>query len=108
VPYGGTHSLVEQSLHSRLGAETTNGDGFGLGGYGAPATPGFFRSIEPAWNDQNLRELAARMWVRDSGELMGPGVWNEVPESTWGVVGPDREETQPFRPEAPWTSVPGA
>jgi hypothetical protein len=33
------------------------------------------------------------------------GVWNEVPESTWGVVGPDREETQPFRPKAPTTSI---
>ena len=25
------HSLIDQSLHSRLGAETTNGDGFGIG-----------------------------------------------------------------------------
>ena len=28
------HGLVDQSLHSRMGAETTNGDGFGLGWYG--------------------------------------------------------------------------
>ena len=34
------------------------------------------------------------------------GVWNEVPESTWGVIGPDREEMRPFRPKAPPTSVP--
>ena len=27
------HSLIDQSLHSRLGAETTNGDGFGIGWY---------------------------------------------------------------------------
>jgi len=27
------HSLVDQSLHSRLGATTTNGDGFGVGWY---------------------------------------------------------------------------
>ena len=59
--YGGTNSLVDQSLHSRLGAETTNGDGFGVGWYGAPATPGIFRSTEPAWNDQNLRELAGHI-----------------------------------------------
>ena len=59
--YGGTHSLVDQSLHSRLGAETTNGDGFGVGWYGAPATPGVFRSTEPAWNDSNLRELAGHV-----------------------------------------------
>ena len=55
------HSLVAQSLDSPLGAETVNGDGFGFGWYpkdpGAGNVPGLFRSIEPAWNDQNLREL---------------------------------------------------
>ncbi|AMB58593.1 class II glutamine amidotransferase [Microterricola viridarii] len=55
------HSLVAQSLDSPLGAETVNGDGFGFGWYpenaDAGAEPTFFRSIEPAWNDQNLREL---------------------------------------------------
>jgi glutamine amidotransferase len=56
--YGGAHSLVDQSLHSRLGAETTNGDGFGVGWYGEADTPGVFHSTEPAWNDHNLRELA--------------------------------------------------
>ena len=59
--YGGTNSLVDQSLHSRMGAETTNGDGFGVGWYGVPATPGIFKSTEPAWNDSNLRELAAHV-----------------------------------------------
>ena len=34
------HSLIDQSLHSRLGAETTNGDGFGLGWYDAGPAPG--------------------------------------------------------------------
>jgi predicted glutamine amidotransferase len=53
------NSLVVQSKHSRLGAETTNGDGFGVGWYGALPTPGIFRSTEPAWNDSNLRELAS-------------------------------------------------
>jgi glutamine amidotransferase len=55
------HSLIDQSLHSRLGAETTNGDGFGIGWYDAEPTPGVFRSIEPAWNDENLRELAGHI-----------------------------------------------
>jgi predicted glutamine amidotransferase len=36
----GTNSLVDQSLHSRLGAEPTNGDGFGVGWYGDPRDPG--------------------------------------------------------------------
>jgi glutamine amidotransferase len=55
------HSLIDQSLHSKLGAETTNGDGFGVGWYGVGETPGVFHSIEPAWNDRNLRELAAHI-----------------------------------------------
>jgi len=56
--YKPKYSLIVQSLHSRLGAETTNGDGFGVGWYGAQPTPGVFRGVEPAWNDRNLRELA--------------------------------------------------
>ncbi len=61
VLYGGTNSLIDQSLHSHLGAETTNGDGFGVGWYGAPATPGIFHSTEPAWNDRNLQEIAGHI-----------------------------------------------
>jgi predicted glutamine amidotransferase len=56
--YKPKHSLIDQSLHSRLGAETTNGDGFGIGWYGPEDQPAVFHSIEPAWNDRNLRELA--------------------------------------------------
>ena len=55
------HSLIDQSLHSTLGAETTNGDGFGIGWYGNEETPGTFHSVEPAWNDRNLRDLSAHL-----------------------------------------------
>lgn len=58
--YKPENSLVVQSKHSQLGAETTNGDGFGIGWYGASDTPGLFRSTDPAWNDRNLRELCAQ------------------------------------------------
>jgi predicted glutamine amidotransferase len=51
------HGIVDQSLHSRLGAEPTNGDGFGLGWYGSGDGPGLYRSVSPAWADANLREL---------------------------------------------------
>jgi predicted glutamine amidotransferase len=55
------HSVVKQSLNSPLGAETVNGDGFGFGWYPsgsvAGTTPAVFHSTEPAWNDENLREL---------------------------------------------------
>ncbi|MBO3089267.1 class II glutamine amidotransferase [Cellulomonas dongxiuzhuiae] len=57
--YKPANSLVLQSLHSRMGAEPTNGDGFGVGWYdGHAPEPGIFRSTEPAWSDPNLRELA--------------------------------------------------
>ena len=53
------HSLIDQSLHSRLGATTTNGDGFGVGWYDDTDAPRLYRTVHPAWNDRNLRELAA-------------------------------------------------
>jgi predicted glutamine amidotransferase len=66
--YQTAHSLIDQSLHSRLGVETTNGDGFGLGWYGAGNhVPGRYRSVSPAWSDPNLRDLAAHiespLWI---------------------------------------------
>src|SRR5215831_253517 len=57
--YRPKHSLIDQSLHSQLGVETTNGDGFGVGWYGEGKIPAVYKSIEPAWNDRNLRELAS-------------------------------------------------
>lgn len=59
VLFRARHSLIDQSLHSRLGATTTNGDGFGIGWYGRPdEVPFRYRSVHPAWNDRNLREAA--------------------------------------------------
>ena len=56
------HSVVAMSLNSPLGAEPVNGDGFGFGWYPEDAsrgsTPSVFRSIEPAWHDENLREIS--------------------------------------------------
>ncbi len=60
--YKTDHGLIEQSRHAKLGVETFNGDGFGLGWYtGAAEAPGVFRSLLPAWNDRNLRSLAAHI-----------------------------------------------
>jgi predicted glutamine amidotransferase len=58
--YKPEHSLIDQSMHARLGVGTTNGDGFGVGWYtpdGGPE-PTLFRGTGPAWGDENLRELA--------------------------------------------------
>jgi predicted glutamine amidotransferase len=58
--YRTRHGLIDESLHSRMGAETTNGDGFGVGWYleRDRALPARYRNVNPAWNDANLRELA--------------------------------------------------
>lgn len=60
ILYKPAHSLIDQSLHSRLGVETTNGDGFGVGWYAQESidTPALLRDIGPAWNNRNLREIA--------------------------------------------------
>jgi glutamine amidotransferase len=55
------YSLVVQSLKSRKGLESTNGDGFGVGWYGRSGEPRLYRSTAPAWNDRNLRELSAEV-----------------------------------------------
>ncbi|MFJ4979383.1 class II glutamine amidotransferase [Streptomyces coeruleorubidus] len=53
------HSLIDQSLHSRMGVETTNGDGFGVGWYTQDMdTPAVLRDVGPAWNNRNLLEVA--------------------------------------------------
>lgn len=52
------HSLIDQSLACELGAEQTNGDGFGVGWYDDQSTPGMYKSVEPAWNDRNLISIS--------------------------------------------------
>jgi predicted glutamine amidotransferase len=76
--YKPANSLIAQSLHSKLGAEPTNGDGFGVGWYGAQPTPGRYRSTEPAWNDSNLRDLASH--------IRAPRVFAHIRASTGSPV----------------------
>lgn len=54
------HSLINQSFRSAEREEPLNGDGFGIAWY-VPAVspePALFRSITPAWSNQNLLQLA--------------------------------------------------
>jgi glutamine amidotransferase len=81
------HSLIEQSLHSRMGATTTNGDGFGIGWYGEGPTPALFKSVDPAWNDRNLRELTT--------QVRTPLLFAHVRASTGTPV--QRSNCHPFR-----------
>jgi predicted glutamine amidotransferase len=80
-------SLIDQSLHSRLGATTTNGDGFGVGWYDDGETPRLYRSIHPAWNDRNLRELAAG--------ISSPLFFSHIRASTGTAI--QETNTHPFR-----------
>src|SRR6478672_12742397 len=86
------HSIIDQSLHSRLGATTTNGDGFGIGWYDEGySKPAFFKSIDPAWNDANLREVA--------GRIKTPLLFAHIRASTGTPV--QRTNCHPFR-EGQW------
>ncbi len=55
------HSIVRQSLAANQSAWVTNGDGFGVAWYNERTTPGLFKDVLPAWNDSNLRSLAAHI-----------------------------------------------
>ena len=54
------HSIVVQSYHSEEREEPLNGDGFGVAWYPADknVAPAVFKSISPAWNNQNLINLS--------------------------------------------------
>jgi len=85
--YRPKHSLIAQSLHSTMGAEPTNGDGFGIGWYGVGDEPGVFHSIEPAWNDRNLHEL--------SRQVESPLVFAHIRASTGSPV--QQTNCHPYR-----------
>jgi predicted glutamine amidotransferase len=85
--YKPANSLVVQSQHSRLGATTVNGDGFGVGWYGSMEEPGLYRSTEPAWNDLNLRELC--------GHAKAARVFAHIRASTGTAV--QQTNCHPFR-----------
>ncbi len=86
--YRPTHSLIDQSLHSKLGVETTNGDGFGIGWYDHEGdVPALYRSVEPAWNDRNLREI--------SGHVRAGLVFAHIRASTGTAV--QQTNCHPFR-----------
>jgi predicted glutamine amidotransferase len=84
-------SLIDQSLQAELGSVPANGDGFGLGWYDTSPVPVVFRSIEPAWNDLNLRELA--------GHLISPLFFAHIRAAVGSPV--QKTNCHPFR-HAEW------
>ncbi len=61
--YQPKNSLVNQSINAKELEEPLNGDGFGIGWYVADANyePVTFVSINPAWSNRNLRNLAPKI-----------------------------------------------
>ena len=74
-----SNTLVHQSLEASQGAEPVNGDGFGVGWFvpGDPL-PARYRSTEPAWNDENLREITRTLessaWIAHVRAAIGSPV----------------------------------
>ncbi|MGW5348695.1 class II glutamine amidotransferase [Streptomyces sp. HUAS TT3] len=90
ILYKPKHSLIDQSLHARMGVETTNGDGFGIGWYmdgGTVGTPAVVRDVGPAWNNRNLREIA--------GHVVSPLLFAHIRASTGTAV--QQTNCHPFR-----------
>jgi len=61
--YQPKNSLVNQSIHAREIEEPLNGDGFGVGWYVPELNyePITFVSVNPAWSNRNLRNLAPKI-----------------------------------------------
>lgn len=57
------NSLINQSKQAKETKLGLNGDGFGIGWFDGPddQTPGLFKSIQPAWNDQNLAYIGNKI-----------------------------------------------
>lgn len=56
------HSLIAQSISARETNFHVNGDGFGISWYSEEpgcTVPVLFKSVRPAWNDTNLKSIAA-------------------------------------------------
>lgn len=57
------NSLIKQSREAKEGRNRINADGFGMAWYDfdIDAIPASFKSIQPAWNDSNLRYLSQKI-----------------------------------------------
>jgi glutamine amidotransferase len=61
--YQPKNSLINQSINAKELEEPLNGDGFGIGWYAPEVNydPITFVSVNPAWNNKNLRNLAPKI-----------------------------------------------
>ena len=82
------NSLIHQSYHALEMAEPLNGDGFGMGWYSKRVReePGIFKSITPAWNNQNLK--------MNAGIIKSSCFFAHIRAATEGIVA--ENNTHPF------------
>lgn len=75
------HSLIAQSHSAKETHSGVNADGFGVGWYDLTIddNPGIFRSVLPAWNDENLINIASK--VKSTCFIA------HIRESTIGAIG---------------------
>ncbi|MBX2945462.1 MAG: class II glutamine amidotransferase [Cyclobacteriaceae bacterium] len=61
--YKPNNSLINQSINAKELEEPLNGDGFGIGWYtpAISAEPATFVSLNPAWSNRNLRNMAPKI-----------------------------------------------
>ncbi|MEQ8666695.1 MAG: class II glutamine amidotransferase [Rhodospirillales bacterium] len=81
------HSLIHQSREARQSKSAINADGFGVGWYASRSEPGIFKDIQPAWNDENLKNLA--------NQISSPLFFAHVRASTGTAA--SRSNCHPFR-----------
>lgn len=82
------HSLINQSFGAREREEPLNGDGFGVAWFAEDShQPALFRSVSPAWSNQNLLELAR--------VVRSPCILAHVRAATQGTV--SENNCHPFR-----------
>lgn len=84
------NSLIDQAIgHDSLrpADKEVNADGFGVGWYDDEPVPGLYRTIRPAWNDFNGRDLAAH--------VKSPMFMAHVRSATTGAV--QETNCHPFR-----------
>jgi glutamine amidotransferase len=61
--FDASNSLVQQSKNAKMRINPLNGDGFGVGWYPdhSDPIPGTFVSVEPAWSNRNLSQIASKI-----------------------------------------------
>jgi predicted glutamine amidotransferase len=81
--YQPKNSLVNQSINAREIEEPLNGDGFGIGWYVPEVNyePVTFVSVNPAWSNRNLRNLAPKTKTDCMIAHVRAATVGEVPES---------------------------